>query len=37
MLFRNKNGVLIEIVRTNYNNDKTYYNAILMLKKSSEK
>ena len=32
MLFRNKNGILIEIIRANYNSDKTYYNAILLLK-----
>ena len=35
MLFRDKNGILIEIVRANYNNDKTYYNAILMLKQDT--
>jgi len=32
MLFRNKQGELVEILRKNYNNDKSYYNSIIALK-----
>ena len=32
MLFRLKNGKLIEILRTKYINDKEYYKAILLIK-----
>jgi len=32
MLFRNKQGELVEILRKNYNNDKSYYNSIIEVK-----
>jgi hypothetical protein len=32
MLFRSKNGKLVEIIRKEYITDKDYYNAILKIK-----
>lgn len=32
MIFRSKNGQLIEVLRSQFNSDKTYYSHILSLK-----
>ena len=32
MIFRSKNGQLIEVLRSQFNSDKSYYNHILSLK-----
>lgn len=32
MIFRTKNGQLIEVLRSQFNNDKSYYSYILSLK-----
>ena len=33
MLFKTKEGTLIEIKRSNYHNDQLYYKSIMMMKK----
>jgi hypothetical protein len=36
MLFRTSNGILIEIKKYNFSNDKIYYEKIMEIKKSSK-
>lgn len=36
MLYRNKNGKLIEINRFNYDNDKGYYNILMKMKTNNK-